>query len=100
MGPIGALEEHDSSQIDPCAAGKSPQFELPPASIAGLDSGTGLEARQAAKAGLHQVLARGVRIVADAAAKQIVGVQRWDLVLHPDKAERLAGEEVVVALLD
>ena len=33
---VFALEEHDSSQIDPCAAGKSPQFVLPPASVAGL----------------------------------------------------------------
>ena len=48
----------------------------------------GLEARQSAEAGLHQVLARGVRIVVDAAAKQIVGVQRRGLVLHPDKAEK------------
>ena len=33
---ISALEEHDSSQIDPCAAGKGPQFMLPLASVAGL----------------------------------------------------------------
>lgn len=33
---IFALEEYDSSQIDPCAAGKGPQFMLPLASVAGL----------------------------------------------------------------
>ena len=33
---IFALEEHDSAQIDPCAADKGPQFVLPLASVAGL----------------------------------------------------------------
>ena len=33
---IFALEDHDSSQIDPCAAGKGPQFMLPLTSVAGL----------------------------------------------------------------
>ena len=60
----------------------------------------GLELRQTAEAGLHQVLAGGIGIVTDAAAKQVVGVQRRGFVLKADEPERPAGQEVVVALLD
>ena len=59
----------------------------------------GLEASQAAEAGLHQVLPGGIRVVTDAPAEQVVGVQGRRLVLHLDQTERLAGEKVVVALL-
>ena len=60
----------------------------------------GLELRQTAEAGLHQVLASGIGIVTDAAAKQVVGVYRRGFVLKADKTERPAGQQVVVALLN
>ena len=162
---IFALEDHDSSQIDPCAAGEGPQFMLELASVTGLVAPVhgllrlllqprldplpkgrvkeahippdllkeglvdkliagipgdvaadelavhtdglardlelrGLELRQAAEAGLHQVLTGGIGIGADAAAEQVVGVYRRGFVLQADKTESPAGQEVVVALLD
>lgn len=58
----------------------------------------GLELRQTAEAGLHQVLPGGIGILTDAATKQVVGVQRRCFVLK--EPERSAGQEVVVALLE
>lgn len=65
------------------------EFAVHPHRFAGNLELRSLELRQAAEAGLHQVLTSDVSVVADASTEQVIGVQRRGLILQADKSDAL-----------